>query len=309
MKIIVFGSSGFLGKNLCPRFTAQGIDVIQPTRREANLESIDDCLNVILRYKPDTIINLAAYSGGIGANQRYPADFYFRNTIMTANVFEAAARSQCVERIYYPIGGCSYPAKAANPIDEEQLWTGFPQAESAAYSLSKLLGTVAGSAYERQYGIRTQAVIPGNMYGEHDNFELTSSHVVAAFIRKFVDAVDRGLSVVDAWGSGRAIRDFVYVGDVADVIVRQVVSKETYPIMNISSGVPTSISELAALVSRITSFRGDINWDTSKSDGQLEKLFSISRLTTYGFSCPTTLEEGLTRTVTWYRSSPTGLRV
>jgi GDP-L-fucose synthase len=308
MRILVFGATGFLGRHLCPKLSAHGFDVATPSRIESNAESLQDCRDVIDRYQPQTIVNLAAYSGGIGANQKYPADFYFKNTIMTANVFEASVRSKVVERLYYPIGGCSYPARAVNPISEDCLWTGFPQEESAAYSLSKLLGSVAASAYEKQHGLKTQVLIPGNMYGEHDNYELMSSHVVAAFVRKFIEAKQAGKGEVQAWGTGKAIRDFVYAGDVADIIVQQIVSKRCYPIMNVSSGVPTSIKELAGLVAKLVGYEGKISWDHTRSDGQLEKLFSIDRLTEFGFSCPTSLEDGLIRTINWYKSSPSHLR-
>jgi GDP-L-fucose synthase len=303
MKIVVFGAHGFLGSHLTPRLRLSGYNLLTPKRSEIDLLSLQQCISYLKLVKPDSIINLAAYSGGIGANQAFPADFYFRNTILTANVFEAACRCEFSGKIYYPIGGCSYPADALSPLHEEMLWTGLPQKESAAYSTSKLMGTIAAVAYNNQHGIRTQLVIPGNMYGEFDNFDLSSSHVIPALIRKFVYAKRTNQNSVTLWGTGKAIRDFVYAGDVAEVIASLVSIQETIPIMNISSGNATSINDLAMLIADLTRYKGEIFWDTSKSDGQLTKVFSIDRLIGAGFHCETSLEEGLRRTIEWYQTN------
>jgi GDP-L-fucose synthase len=309
MKILVLGSFGFLGKHLLPLLSTSPDDILAPSRSELNLLDFRACLDFFVSHKPDTVVNLAAYSGGIGANQKYPADFYFQNTVLTANVFEAAAKCGSVTTIFYPIGGCSYPAKATSPINEQQLWMGFPQKESSAYSTSKMMGIVAGASYDVQFKIKTQIIIPGNMYGEHDNFNLESSHVIPALIRKFIDAKSNNKHNITLWGSGRPVRDFVYAGDVALILSEMIKSKTIFPIMNISSGMPTTIQKLAEMIQQITEFEGQIIWDMTKSDGQLEKVFCVKRMAEHGFACTTTLQSGLQRTIDWYNSSPSSIRL
>ena len=256
-------------------------------------------------YKPDVVVHYAAYSGGIAANRAYPADFYFRNTVLTALMFEAAARHK-VRKLVYPMGGCSYPAKATSPIGEDQLWGGFPQSESAPYSTSKMMGTVAAASYRRQYGLDAVVVIPGNMYGEYDNFHPLDSHVVPAMIRRYHEAMLNRSQEVVMWGTGRPERDFVYAADVAALIPYFIEEYHEEQPVNLSSGTRTSVRELAETIAELTGFRGRIVWDTSKPDGQMVKIFDTTRMAGLGLACSTPLREGLARTVRWFAANYAG---
>lgn len=300
MRIMILGSKGFLGTHLARVLARTTHEVIHVDRSFGNLENFDDAYNLLSEMKPRVVVHLAAYSGGIGANDLFPADFYFRNTVLTANIFEAASRIGSIRKIIYPIGGCSYPANVSSPISEDQLWQGFPHVTSAAYSTSKMMGTVAAMAYEKQYGLSTQLLIPGNMYGEFDNFSLRDSHVIPALIRKFSNAVKENAKTISVWGSGKAQRDFVYAGDVASIIAKLIPLERSVPIMNISSGEAVTIRELVGHVAEVTGFAGEVHWDETKGDGQLVKIFDTSRMRSAGFSCGTSLRDGLLQTYQWF---------
>lgn len=301
MKILLTGASGFLGRHTLPVLVRRyGHDnIIAVSSRDADLMDRAAVDRLLGDHRPEVIVHLAAYSGGIGANRAYPADFYFRNTVLSALMFDAAARYK-IRKMVYPIGGCSYPAKASSPISEAQLWTGFPQAESAPYSTAKMMGTVAAFSYRRQYGLSTSVIIPGNMYGEYDNFHPLDSHVAPAMIRRYYEA---GLNTADEvvmWGTGRPERDFVYAGDVARTIPYFIEQYDSDDWVNISSGVRTPIRELADTISELVGYKGRISWDTSKPDGQMVKIFDTKRMINLGLSCSTSLRDGLARTIAWF---------
>lgn len=301
-RILITGASGFLGRHtlriLRDRYGPER--VVAVSSRDYDLMNAGHVERMFADIAPTVVVHYAGYSGGIGANRAFPADFYFRNTVMTALVFEAAAKYR-VSKLIYPMGGCSYPAGAISPIDESQLWAGYPQAESAAYSTAKMMGTVAARAYEAQYGLNSTVIIPGNMYGEWDNFRLSDSHVVAALIRRCHEATLADLPDVTMWGSGRPTRDFVYAGDVAATIPFFIENFDEVGPINLSTGTRTSIRALAGTIARLTGFNGAINWDLSKPDGQLDKIFATDKLRALGLSCPTTLDQGLTATIEWFK--------
>lgn len=247
---------------------------------------------------PEILIHLAAYSGGIGANRTFPADFYYRNTILTTLVFQEAATSK-ISKLIYPMGGCSYPATAASPIDEAQMWQGFPQPESAGYSMAKKMCIVASQAYRQQYGLNSVVLIPGNMYGEYDNFRNNESHVIPAMARRFYEARLKNAPEITMWGTGRPVRDFVYAGDVARNILYFIEHYNASEPVNISSGTSTSIRELAETMRDMAGFKGKLVWDKSKPDGQKVKTFDVRRMRGLGLTCPTPLREGLKRTIAW----------
>ena len=313
-RILVTGATGFLGRHLMPilqkRYDRKHVCGV--SSRDFDLMDPNQVRRMFEQRRPQILIHLAAYSGGIGANRRYPGDFYYRNTLLTALVFEAAAQSG-VEKMVYTMGGCSYPARAESPIGERQMWDGYPQAESAAYSTAKKMGLVASAAYRRQHGLNSTVLIPGNLYGEYDNFHPQDSHVVPAMLRRFYEAQRSGVRQVTMWGSGTPVRDFVYAGDVAAVLPWFLENfPETGPV-NVSSGVATSIRELAETVAAVTGYAGEIVWDTSQPDGQQVKTFEVSLLHSLGLSCPTTLAAGLERTARWfgthYESRSDGIRL
>lgn len=314
MRIVVTGATGFLGRHLIPILEARyGKDAVKGvSSKDYNLINPVEVKKMFSDLQPEVLIHLAAYSGGIGANKEFPADFYYRNTLLTAMVFHEAAISK-VKKMIYPMGGCSYPALATSPIDESQMWNGFPQPESAGYSTAKKMGIVASQSYRKQYGLNSVILIPGNMYGEYDNFHPRDSHVVPAMIRRYYEAMLENAEKVVMWGSGSPVRDFVYAGDVAAVIPWFIENyDETGPI-NISSGTTTSIKELAETIKELTGFKGEIEWDASKPDGQVVKIFDVSRLKSLGLSCPTPLREGIKRTIDWlarnYSNRGDGIRL
>ena len=301
MKVVVTGATGFLGRHTVPALQRHYPDasILAVSSKDFDLLLLKSARELIHDERPDVIVHLAAYSGGIGANRAYPADFYFRNTLLTANMFQAASELKGCKLIY-PMGGCSYPAAATSPIDESQLWMGYPQAESAGYSTAKMMGTVASRSYRQQYGLNSIVLIPGNMYGEYDNFSALDSHVAPAFVRRYYEAMRNGASEVVMWGTGAAQRDFVYAADVAALIPWFIDNYNSSDPVNISAGASTTIRELAVEIARLVGFSGEIVWDTTKPDGQLVKIFSVERLRALGLSCDTPLETGLKNTIAWF---------
>lgn len=313
-KIAVTGARGFLGRHVVPVLEARygAEQVVGLSRADYDLMDPAGVRRMFAEVKPDAVVHLAAYVGGIGANREFPASFYYRNTVLTALMFEAAAEHG-VEKLLYPMGGCSYPAKAVSPIGEDQLWQGYPQKESAAYSTAKMMGLVASEAYRQERGLHSVVIIPGNMYGEYDNFREKESHVVPALVRRYYEAKLAGKASVMAWGTGRATRDFVYAGDVAALFPFFLEQYDSTEPVNISSGSTTSIRELTETIRELTGFAGEIAWDASKPDGQLEKIFDVTRMKALGLGCPTSLRDGLRKTIDWfarnYASAGDGLRL
>jgi GDP-L-fucose synthase len=308
-RIIVTGATGFLGRHAVPVLAATYGDraVVGVSSKDYDLMDPAAVERLLTDLRPDVVVHLAAYSGGIGANRAFPADFYFRNTLLTALMFEAAARHK-VRKLIYPMGGCSYPADAKSPIDETQLWRGYPQPESAGYSTAKMMGTVASRSYRTQYDLDSVVIIPGNMYGEYDNFRVQESHVVPAMVRRYFEAERNGLDTVTMWGTGAPQRDFVYAGDVARCLPYFIENYSSSEPVNISSGNSVAIRELAETIADLVNFRGRIDWDTSKPDGQMVKIFDTTRLRSLGLGCETSLRDGLSRTIAWSGTNYDGAR-
>lgn len=300
-RVLVTGARGFLGRHLMPLLEAKygASRVVGVSRQDYDLMDPVQVDRMFTRIQPDAVVHLAAYSGGIGANRAYPADFYYQNTLLTALTFEAAARHK-VRKLIYTMGGCSYPASATSPIDEGQMWNGFPQPDSAGYSSAKKMGLVASATYRQQHGLNSVVLIPGNAYGEYDNFRTADAHVIPAMIRRLVDAKRAGSPSLPLWGSGEPVRDFVYAGDVAAAMLYFLDHYDSSEPVNISSGTTTSIRELADLLRQAIGYEGAIVWDTSKPDGQRVKIFDVTRLHGLGLRCATPLGEGLRRTVDWF---------
>lgn len=313
-KILLTGASGFLGRHTRPILEKRyGKDnVVSVDSSCYDLMNLESAKAMFKEVQPDIVVHYAAYSGGIAANRTYPADFYFKNTLLTANVFEVAAKFG-VKKIIYPMGGCSYPATAISPISEDQLWCGYPQQESAGYSTAKMMGLVAAKSYKQQYGLNATVIIPGNMYGEYDNFNSLESHVVPGMIRRYFEANLKGAKVVEMWGTGQPQRDFVYAGDVAKTIPYFIEDFNEVGPVNISSGVSTPIKFLAEQIANLVGYTGEIKWDLSKPDGQMIKIFDTHKLSQLKLSCDTALTDGLKKTIDWfalnYKDSTDGLRL
>lgn len=299
-RILVTGATGFLGHHIVPvlqkSFDAQ---IFVVGRRDYDLLKPGIPEKMMGAIRPDCIVHLAAKSGGIVDNRQKPADYYFENIVINTHVFHAAFLSG-VKKFLALMGGCSYPAAAKSPIGEEQMWNGFPQIESAGYSMAKKMLLVQSWAYRQQHDFNSIILIPGNVYGEWDNFNLTEAHAIPALIRKCIEAKDNHLPFVTALGTGRAVRDFVYAGDVAAVIPCFLANYNNSEPVNISTGRRTLIRELVETVKTATGYPGEIRWDSSQPDGQLEKIFDPSRLHQLGLKCPTPLADGMRRTVKWF---------
>jgi GDP-L-fucose synthase len=201
-----------------------------------------------------------------------------------------------------PIGGCSYPAAAVSPIDENQMWNGYPHEASAAYSSAKKMAIVASQAYKKE-GLKSTVVIPGNMYGEYDNYSLKESHVIAAVIRKVYEAKENNSNSIEMWGEGRPLRDFVYAGDVAEVMKKLLLKDEIPSPLNISTGTSISIKQVTNIVLEQLGFRGEVIWNSLKPEGQLVKIFDVTKLNNLGYKCETPIEVGIAKTISWFESN------
>ena len=241
-----------------------------------------------MQQRPTFLVHLAAKVGGILANRTYPADFCRENLLSTVLVFEHARRAR-VRKFVGFMGGCSYPAKATSPIGEDQFWQGYPQPESAPYSAAKLMLLLLSTSYRAQYGFNSIVLVPGNLYGEYDNFNLEASHVIPAMVRKFIEAREANSPRVTFFGTGRPIRDFVYAGDVAAILPHLMTDYDASDPINISTQTETSIRELAEIVRELVGYRGEVAWDASHPDGQMVKIYDATRLHRLGLKCPTPL--------------------
>lgn len=300
-RILVTGATGFLGHHLMPRLRdAFPIAQLFPAgRAQGDLRDPDQARRLLAETRPDAVVHLAALSGGIISNDQRPADYFYENTVINTHMLHESFRAG-VCKFMSLIGGCSYPATATSPIGEDQIWNGFPQIQSAGYSVAKKMLLVQSWAYRKQHGFNSVIVIPGNLYGEWDNFRPAESHVIPALLRRFVEAQEQGQPRVACYGSGQPTRDFVYAGDVAAVLPWFLKHYDRSEPVNISTGRRISIRELAETVKAVTDYRGEITWDPSKPDGQMDKIFDVSRLKALGLSCETPLETGLRRTAEWF---------
>ena len=303
MNILLTGSSGFLGRHILPilKKKYKNSKIFCTNKKKHDLTKLATWEKILKKFKADYIIHLAALSGGIGVNTIKPADFFYVNSSMVSNVFEAAAKYK-VKKIIYPFGGCSYPSNVKSPILEKNLWEGYPQENSAGYSIAKKIGVTAALSYKKQYNINTLLIIPGNMYGEYDNYLKDESHVIPALIRRFYEAKKKKIKKVKIWGSGEALRDFIYAKDVASNIIDLMAKSNAYnsPI-NISSGKKTSIKKLVYIIKKKLNYNGKIQWDISKPEGQLVKIFSTKKLSNFNKQfIPTNLDKGLEKTINWF---------
>ena len=299
-RILVTGATGFVGHHIVPVLKNNlDAEIIAVGKRDFDLLEPGMAKKMLGKLKPDCIVHLAAKSGGILDNKQKPADYYFENIVINTHLFHAACFGG-VKKFMGLMGGCSYPAAARSPIGEDQMWDGFPQIESAGYSMAKKMLLVQSWAYRQQHGFNSITLVPGNIYGEWDYFNLTTAHVIPALIRKCIEAKENRLPFIAALGSGRPIRDFVYAGDVAAVLPWFLNNYNNSEPVNISTGKRTSIRELVETVKAAAGYPGEIRWDPSQPEGQLEKIFDPGRLNQLGLQCPTPLAEGLRRTVKWF---------
>jgi len=307
-RVVVTGGAGFLGSFVVDALRDRGVEPFVPRSREYDLRKEADIARMLDAAKPHVILHLAAVVGGIGANRDNPGRFLYDNLIMGTQLMEHARQAGVAK--FVAIGTvCSYPKFAPVPFRETDLWNGYPEETNAPYGLAKKMLLVQSQAYREQYGFNSIFLLPVNLYGPRDNFDPHTSHVIPALIRKCVDAVRTGAPEIVVWGTGRATREFLYAEDAAEGIVLAAESYDRSEPVNLGTGTEISIQDLVALIARHTGFTGRIAWDTSKPDGQPRRMLDTTRAAEYfGFVAKTSFEEGLRKTIAWYRTTASATR-
>ncbi len=303
MRILVTGGGGFLGTHVVERLRSEGEDPFVARRRDYDLTVATDAERMFDDARPELVLHLAAEVGGIGANRDNPGRYWYANLAMGANVIEQS-RLHGVEKLVVLGTICAYPKFAPVPFHEDDLWNGYPEETNAPYGVAKKALLVGLQSYREQYGLNGVFLLPVNLYGPRDNFDLRTSHVIPALIRKMVEAQERGEREIVLWGDGSPTREFLYVDDCAEGIVLAARRYDGAEPVNLGTGQEIAIRELAELAAELTGYDGEIVWDTTKPNGQPRRQLDVSRARElFGFEARTPLHEGLERTVAWYRAS------
>ena len=303
MNVLVTGGGGFLGSYVVERLRADGDEPFVARKRDYDLTRWDDAERLFTDARPDLVIHLAAEVGGIGANRANPGRYWYANQAMGLNVLEQS-RVGNVEKLVLIGTTCSYPKHTPIPFSEEDLWNGYPEESNAPYGVAKKSLLVGAKGYREQYGLNTVYLIPSNLYGPRDKFDLETSHVIPGMIRKMSEAADRSEREVVLWGDGSPTREFLYVEDCSEGIDLAAQHYEGEEPVNLGTGDEISIRELAELIADVTGYAGEITWDSSKPNGQPRRRLDVSKAEAlFGFRARTPLREGIEHTVAWYRST------
>jgi GDP-L-fucose synthase len=303
-KVCLTGGDGFLGSFVQKILADRGAkDVFIPLIEDYDLTDVANIRRMLKDASPDIIIHLAALAGGIGANQARPAEFFYKNLMMGVPLMHEAWQSGVSK--FVAIGTiCAYPKYTPVPFKEENLWEGYPEETNAPYGLAKKMLLVQAQAYREQYGFNAIYLLPVNLYGPRDNFNLETSHVIPALIRKMIDAADRGEDEVVLWGDGSPTREFFYAGDAARGIVMAAERYQGSDPVNLGAGMEISIKDLADLIAESSGYSGRIAWDTSKPNGQPRRALDTQRAKDYfGFEAAMSFKEGIKKTIEWYREN------
>ncbi|TQK73691.1 GDP-L-fucose synthase [Brevibacillus sp. AG162] len=304
-RIVVTGGAGFLGSHVVHQLRKMDCtDIFIPRSHEYDLRKEHDVNKMLQDFRPDILLHLAAVVGGIGANQKNPGKYFYDNLMMGTQLMEQS-RLFGVEK-FVAIGTiCSYPKHAPVPFREEDIWNGYPEETNAPYGLAKKMMLVQSQAYREQYGFNSIYLLPVNLYGPGDNFDLETSHVIPAIIRKCVDAIRNGEKKIVLWGTGSVTREFIYVEDAAQAIIAATMNYDQSEPVNIGSGHEISIKNLAELIRQLSGFHGEFEWDETKPDGQPRRLLDVTKAKElFGFEAQTSLLAGLEKTVAWYMAHP-----
>jgi len=299
VRIVVTGGGGFLGSHLVERLRARGEDPVVARRADYDLTRWDDAERLFRDARPELVFHLAAEVGGIGANRANPGRYWYANLMMGAHVLELS-RLEGVDKLVTAGTVCAYPKFTPVPFSEADLWNGYPEETNAPYGVAKKTLLVGAQSYREQYGTNAIYLLPANLYGPRDNFDLTTSHVIPALIRKMVEAHDE----VVLWGDGSPTREFLYVDDCVEGLLLAADRYDGPDPVNLGTSEEISIRDLAELVAELTGFEGEIVWDTSMPNGQPRRRLDVSRAKElFGFEAQTRLRDGLARTIEWYRAT------
>lgn len=302
-RVLLTGGGGFLGSFIRERLERERpAEIFAPRKNELDLRNAAAIREYLARHKPDLVIHAAAVVGGIAANRLHPGSFFYENAIMGIQLIEEARRAGVAK--FVCLGTiCAYPKFSPIPFREDDLWDGYPEETNAPYGIAKKALLVQLQAYRQEYGFNGIFLLPVNLYGPRDNFDLTSSHVIPAMIRKFVEARNRGEDEVVLWGDGTPTREFLFVEDAAEGIVAAAEKYEEGDPVNLGRGEEISIRDLAAIIAGRAGFRGTIRWDTTKPNGQPRRMLDVSRARErFGFQASTPFDAGLARTIQWFEA-------
>ena len=299
MTILVAGATGFAGSAIVKELTRIGRPVVGISSKDVDLLDRNATFNYLNQLKPNVLIDAAARVGGISANDTYPVEFLSENIRIQTNLIDAA-HSAKVEKFVFLASSCVYPKNCPQPIKEEYVLTGELESTNSAYAIAKLAGIELIKAYRKEFGHRWISVMPTNLYGPNDNFDLESSHVFPALIRKFIEAKKSNGSSVNLWGTGKPRREFLHVDDLAKAIIICLDEYDADQQINIGTGIDLTVAELAEKIAKNIGFTGVLNWDVTRKDGTLQKVLDIQKITNLGWKPTINLDQGIKLTVEWY---------
>jgi len=299
MTILVAGATGLAGSAIVRELTRIGRPVVGISSKDVDLLDRNATFNYLNKLKPNAVIDAAAKVGGISANNNYPVKFLSENIRIQTNLIDAA-HSAKVEKFVFLASSCVYPKNCPQPIKEEYVLTGALESTNSAYAMAKLAGIELIKAYRKEFGHRWISVMPTNLYGPNDNFDLESSHVFPALIRKFIEAKKSNANTVKLWGTGEPRREFLHVDDLAKAIIVCLDNYDADQQINIGTGLDITVAELAEKIAKSTGFLGSINWDVAREDGTLQKVLDIQKITNLGWKPTINLDQGIKLTVEWY---------
>ena len=302
MRVVIAGATGLAGSALVAEFETQGYEVIPISRTHVDLMDNAATKGFLKDLAPSLVVDAAAKVGGIGANDSYPVEFLIDNIRIQTNLMQAAHEAN-VEKFIFLGSSCIYPRNCPQPIKEEYLMSGPLEATNSAYAISKIAGLELVNSYRKEYGHNWISLMPTNLYGPRDNFNLQSAHVLPAFIRRFIEATEDNASSVSVWGSGAPMREFLHVTDFAKAVVLSAKEYNSSTHLNIGTGEDMTIKALALLIASLTGYKGEIIWDETKPDGTPRKVLDVSRIKAMGWTPTTTLSDGILSTIAWYKSA------